>query len=239
MVEYISPSHDNTARMALIYCLIGNLQARNKLLEMQRGYMVESGDDDKVLYAGFSKESAKTYIENFEKYLDDNKDSIEALRVIYNSEDTLITHEMLMELQDRLLAESRQYGAYQIWKNYKLLDEQGDVEALDGKANVNALTNLIQIVRYAYKKNQKLTSLINGYAQRFSLYCGRAQRVLTEDQKDIMQQIAEYIINDGAITVMELNETDTELWKRAVKSFGGATLASEIQTLSKFILKVA
>lgn len=239
LVEYISPSHDNTARMALIYCLIGNLQARNKLLEMQRGYMVESGDDDKVLYAGFSKESAKTYIENFEKYLDDNKDSIEALRIIYNSEDTLITHEMLMELQDRLLAESRQYGAYQIWKNYKLLDEQGDVEALDGKANVNALTNLIQIVRYAYKKNQKLTSLINGYAQRFSLYCGRAQRVLTEEQKDIMQQIAEYIINDGAITVMELNETDTELWKRAVKSFGGATLASEIQTLSKFILKVA
>ena len=239
LVEYISPSHDNTARMALIYCLIGNLQARNKLLEMQRGYMVKSGDDDKVLYAGFSKESAKTNIENFEKYLDDNKDSIEALRIIYNSEDTLITHEMLMELQDRLLAESRQYGAYQIWKNYKLLDEQGDVEALDGKANVNALTNLIQIVRYAYKKNQKLTSLINGYAQRFSLYCGRAQRVLTEDQKDIMQQIAEYIINDGAITVMELNETDTELWKRAVKSFGGATLASEIQTLSKFILKVA
>ena len=239
LVEYISPSNDNSMRMGLIYCLIGNLQARNKLLEMQRGYMVESGDDDKVLYAGFSKESAKTYIENFEKYLDDNKDSIEALRIIYNSEDTLITHEMLMELQDRLLAESRQYGAYQIWKNYKLLDEQGDVEALDGKANVNALTNLIQIVRYAYKKNQKLTSLINGYAQRFSLYCGRAQRVLTEDQKDIMQQIAEYIINDGAITVMELNETDTELWKRAVKSFGGATLASEIQTLSKFILKVA
>lgn len=239
LVEYIGPSHDNTERMALIYCLIGNLQARNKLLEMQRDYMVESDDRDKVLYAGFSKESARTYIENFEKYLEDNKDSIEALRIIYNSEDIVITHEMLIELRDRLLAESRQYGVYQIWKNYKILDEQGDVEVLDGKENVNALTNLIQIVRYAYKKNSKLTSLINGYAQRFTLYCGQAQRVLTEDQKDIIQQIAEYIINDGAITVMELNETDTELWKRAVKSFGGAALASEIQTLSKFILKVA
>ena len=146
---------------------------------------------------------------------------------------------MLVELRDRLLAESRQYGIYQIWKNYKVLDEQGDVDVLDGKENVNVLTNLIQIVRYAYKKNSKLTSLINGYAQRFTLYCGQAQRVLTEDQKNIMQQIAEYIINDGAITVMELNETDTELWKRAVKSFSGATLANEIQTLSKFILKVA
>ena len=239
LVEYISPSHDNTVRMALIYCLIGNLQARNKLLEMQKGYMVESGDEDQILYAGFSKESAKTYIENFEKYLEDHKDDIEALRIIYNSEDKVITHDMLMELRDRLLSESRQYGVYQIWKNYKLLDEQGDVEVLDAKANVNALTNLIQIVRYAYKKNQKLTSLINGYAQRFSLYCGRAQRVLSEEQKDIMQQIAEYIINDGAISVMELNETDTELWKKAVKSFGGKTLANEIQTLSKFILKVA
>ena len=228
LMEYVSPSHDNTARRALVYCLIGNLQARNKLLEMQRGYMIESDDKDQVLYAGFSKESAKTYIENFEKYLEEHKDDIEALRIIYNSEDTIITHDMLMELRDRLLSESRQYGVYQIWKNYKLLDEQGDVEILDGKANVNVLTNLIQIVRYAYKKNQKLTSLINGYAQRFSLYCGRAQRVLTEDQKDIMKQIAEYIINDGAISAMELNETDTELWKRAVKSFGGVTLASEI-----------
>ena len=239
LVEYISPSHDNSVRMGLIYCLIGNLQARNKLLEMQRGYLIETGDDDQVLYAGFSKESAKTYIQNFEKYLEDHKDDIEALRIIYNSEDKVITHDMLMELRDRLLSESRQYGVYQIWKNYKILDEQGDVEALDGKANVNALTNLIQIVRYAYKKNQKLTSLINGYAQRFSLYCGQNQRVLTEEQKDIMKQIAEYIINDGAISVMELNETDTELWKKAVKSFGGKTLASEIQSLSKFILKVA
>ena len=127
-------------RMRLINCLIGNLQARNKLLEMQRGYMVETGDDDQILYAGFSKESTKTYIKNFEQYLEEHKDDIEALRIIYNSEDTVITHEMLMELRDRLLAESRQYGVYQIWKNYKLLDDQGDVEALDGKANVNALT---------------------------------------------------------------------------------------------------
>lgn len=239
LVEYIDPSHDNSVRMGLIYCLIGNIQARNKLLEMQRGYYVETAGEDQVLYAGFSKESAKSYIENFEKYLKVNKDNIEALRIIYNSEDTLITHEMLLELQDRILAESRQYGVYQIWKNYKLLDEQGDVEGLDGKFNVNALTNLIQIVRYAYKKNQKLTSLINGYAQRFSLYCGRSQRVLTDEQKDVMQQIAEYIINDGAITIAELNETNTDLWRKAIKSFGTPTLTSEIQTLSKFILKVA
>ena len=137
---------------------------------MQRGYIVNTEEDpDEIIYAGFSKETAKSFIENFEKYLEDNKDSIEALRIIYNSEDTVIT--MLSELRDRLLAESRQYGVYQIWKNYKVLDTEGNVDELDVKTNVNALTNLIQIVRYAYKKNQKLTSLISGYAKRFALYC--------------------------------------------------------------------
>lgn len=143
------------------------------------------------------------------------------------------------ELQERLLAESKQYGIYQIWKNYKLLDTESSVEELDIKSNVNMLTNLIQIVRFAYRKNTKLTSLLNGYAQRFSLYCGQAQRVLTEEQKEIMKLIAEYILNEGAISIAELNAVDTDLWRKGVMSFGIPSLSNEMQTLSKFILKVA
>lgn len=239
-VEYIDPSHDNSRRMALIASLINSIPARNKLLEMQRGYIVNTEEDpDEIIYSGFSKETAKSFIENFENYLNDNKDSIEALRIIYNSEDTVITHSMLSELRDGLLSESRQYGVYQIWKNYKVLDMEGNVDELDVKTNVNALTNLIQIVRYAYKKNQKLTSLISGYASRFSLYCGQQQRTLTEEQVELMKQIAEFVINDGAISVTELNEIDTDLWRKGVTSFGAKILADEMQILSKFLLKVA
>lgn len=238
--QYIDPSHDNSQRMKLIEDLISNVAARKKLLEMKKGYVAHTEEDpDEIIYAGFSKETAKTYIENFEKYLEDNKDSIEALRIIYNSEDTVITHTMLSELRDRLLSESRQYGVYQIWKNYKVLDTDGSVDDLDVKTNVNALTNLIQIVRFAYKKNPVLTSLINGYAQRFSLYCGQQQRRLTDDQVEIMKQIAEFVINDGAISVKELNEIDTDLWRQGVTAFGPVMLADEMQALSKLLLKVA
>lgn len=240
LVPYIDPSHDNSARMALILPLMGNIDARKKLLEMQRGYVLSTDEDpDELIYAGFSQETAKTFIENFERYLMDNKDSIEALRIIYNSEDTLITHTMLSELRDRLLAESRQYSAYSIWKNYRLIDEEGNVDELDVKSNVNALTNLIQIVRYAYGRNRKLTSLITGYAKRFALYCGQAQRELTEDQREIMRQVAEFVINDGAISVMELNEIDTDLWRRGIKAFGPKDLSDEIYTLSSFLLRAA
>ena len=237
---YISPSEPNTGRMDLIADLIGSIPARRKLLEMQRGYVVRTENDpDALIYAGFSKETARVFIENFERYLDENKDAIEALRIIYNAKDIVITHSMLVELRDRLLAESRQYGVYQIWKNYKILDDNGDVDELDVKTNVNVLTNLIQIVRFAYRKNRRLTSLVKGYAQRFNLYCGQAQRVLTDDQKDVMRQIAAYVVNDGAFSPMELNEIDTDLWRRGVLSLTASGLAEEMQSMSRFLLKTA
>ena len=237
---YGSPSDENSERMALIKDLISSIPARRKLLEMQRGYVVRTDSDpDELIYAGFSKETARKFIENFERYLNENKDSIEALRIIYNSENTVITHSMLVELRDRLLAENRQYGVYQIWKNYQVLDDNGDVDELDIKTNVNALTNLIQIVRFAYKKNQKLTSLIKGYAQRFNLYCGQVQRVLTDEQTEIMRQIAAYVINDGAISVTELNEIDTDLWRRGVISLTAPVLAEEMQTMARLLLRTA
>ena len=239
LVEYVSPSGDNTARLALISKLMTNIKARNKLIEMQKGYSVSIQDDDRVLYAGFSKETARSYIDNFEKYLDENKDSIEALRIIYNSQDTLITHKMLVELRDRLIAENKQFGVYQIWKNYKLLDIDGSVDDLDIKHNVSALTNLIQICRYAYKKNPRLSSLLTGYAQRFSLYCGQNQRVLTDDQVEVMRQIAQYVINDGAISTIELNSVDADLWRKGVTVFTPPLFEAELQTLSRFLLKVA
>lgn len=239
---FVSASEDNSERKQLISMLISNLVARKKLLELQKGYYAYSPDaSDTVISAEFSKESARSFIETFEKYINDNKDSVEALRIIYNSENAVITYSMLCDLQDKLLAESKTFTPYQIWSNYKILDSQGAVSQLDTKQNVNALTNLIQIVRYAYRKNTVLTSLFNGYTQRFNLYCGQAQRELTNEQKEVMRKIAEYVVNDGAFTLMELSQFDPELWKTAMIGFAkkAAVLTAEMQQLSKFILKVA
>ena len=237
---YTSPSDDNSTRMALISKLIGNIPARKKLLELRQGYyLITEEDPDELISAGFSKETAKTYTDSFEKYINDNKDSIEALRIIYNSEDIMITHSMLVDLRDRLLSESSHYSAPQLWKYYKTLDP-GSVDDLDARANVKALTNLIQLVRYAYKKNAKLTSLVNGFASRFNLYCGQTQRNLTDDQKSVMQQIAEFIINDGAITSTELNDLYTDIWRQGIRVFGKPQiLDEEMIALSKILLKAA
>lgn len=235
---YIDISEPNGERKDLISCLIGNIEARKKLLEMQKGYIITAPGPDEVIYAGFSKETARAFIENFEKYLNDNKDSIEALRIIYNSENVIITHDMLCELRDKLVSENRLFTPYYIWNNYKILDSDGNVEQLDVKQNVNALTHLIQLARYAFRKNTNLASLYTGYSQRFSLYCGQVQRSLTDEQMAVMKQVADYIVSDGAFNVIELNGIDTDLWRKGVTCFGKG-FAPELQTLSRFILKVA
>ena len=236
---FTSASNDNSARNSLISCLMLNLDARKKLLELHSGYYAIAPGEDEIIDKGFTKEAAKSFIDSFEKYLNDNADKIEALRIIYNSEDTVITYSMLSDLRDKLLSENRLFTPYNIWSNYKMLDTNGDVEDLDVKQNIKALTHLIQLVRYAYKKTDNLKSLFKVYTQRFTLYCGQTQRVLTDDQCEIMRQVAEYIIVNGGLTYTELQQNVEELWKMAYNSFGKQRLSVELIDLSKFILKAA
>ena len=201
--------------------------------------MFAPDNPDELIYKGFSIETARTFIENFEKCLIDHKDSIEALRIIYNSEPKLITYSMLCELRDMLLSVNRQYVPFFIWKNYRRIDSEGKVDELDLKHNVNALTNLIQIVRYAYQKQNRLVSLFGLFNQRFSLYVGSTNHKLTEPQINIMRRIADYIVEEGAIDANELNNIDTDLWREGVTAFGTVAFAAEMQMLSKFVIGVA
>lgn len=55
---FVSPSDENRTRNNLISCLISNLEARKKLLELHRGYYAISPNDDTLIDKGFSKEEA-------------------------------------------------------------------------------------------------------------------------------------------------------------------------------------
>lgn len=236
---YINPSEDNSVRMAVIACLIGNRAARNRLIELRTGYtLITEEDPDTLISAGFSKETAQTYIENFETYINDHKDSVEALRILYNSEDTLITHAMLVDLREKLHAFDPHFSCQKVWNSYHTLNP-GNVDKPDNDT-LKALTNLIQLVRYAYQKSPRLTSLLTGFKQRWSLYEGQTQRNLTAEQIQVMKEIAEFVVNEGAVSSTELNEIDTELWRKGIRMFGKASrFDEEIAAVSQILLKAA
>ena len=237
---YVNISDPNLERKELINELISNIAVRNKVLELYKGYRVSFSDNqDEVIYKGFSIESAKPFIENFEKYINSHVEEIEALRILYNESNEIITHNMLIDVQDKLLNENSLFKPYSIWTNYQVLDN-ANVEKIDTKYNVNALTNYISLCNYAMKKSSKLCSLFGQYLKRYNLYLGMSQRTLNDEQELVMRRISEYIINSGAITSGELNEIEPDLWRNGVNAFKNIQLLSnEMSTLAKFILKVA
>lgn len=237
LLPYKDINEPNTERKVLISPLVNNVKARKKLLEINAGFFkIAYETKDSLISSGFSKEQAKNYIESFEKCLDENKDEIEALRIIYNQEKTAITYGMLKDLEKKLLAYNSQFKSDFLWTCYQTLDgEKGKVKPLKRETELGVLTNLIQLVRYAFKIDGELVSLKRRFGSYFNLYCGQVQRKFTPEQTEVVRQIAEYIVQNGCVTNKELNSANHDLFIKAVPIFGADKLSSEMQTISKFL----
>lgn len=235
--EYKDINDPNTERKALISALINNVKARKKLLEVNAGFIkIAVEETDKLISAGFSKEQSKQYIDSFEKYLEENKDEVEALRILYNQKKVAITYSMLKDLEKKLLAYNNQFKSEFLWTCYQTLNgESGKLKPLNKETELGVLTNLIPLVRYGYKIDNELVSLKRRFGSYFNLYCGQAWRKFKPEQVEIVQQIAEYIVQNGCITNIELNKAKHDLFVKAIPIFGADKLNNEMQTISKYL----
>lgn len=236
---YTDINAPNTERKQLISKLITNNKARQKILEINAGFVkILMPGEDELTYTGFSKEESETYIQTFEKYMDDNKDKIEGLRIIYNEEDIPITHKMLEDLQTNLLKANGMYKPSYIWQNYKVVKADDSIVPLESKNELEALTNLIQIARYVYGKSKTLTSLFRGWRRGFNLYTTPQHRTLDDEQIKLMEVIAEYIVQNGAVEQTDIfNGLGSTYSIELVKTFGKDNVNSELAKLAGFVLR--
>ncbi len=238
---FVSASEENAERRELVGALAENPRARGVLLEVSAGYVktLDPGSDE-LVYSGFSKDDALQTAEGFEKYLEAKRDEIEALRIIYRNTGEPVTVPLLEDLRDKLSGESAAFAPDAVWNAYNTICP-GKVKPLGANAK-RALTNLIQLARFAYSgRKTALEPLVPRAAQRFNLWSGQKQRALTPVQRGIALKIAEYVAANGAVGERELMEMDTRtFYARAVAAFGGAQkLAAEMRTLSEFVLAAA
>ena len=67
--------------------------------------------EDTLIEKGFSIEEAHDTTQAFEQYVNEHRDEIEALRIIYNNNGEPITYAMLKDLENRMKMEN--YIRYQ------------------------------------------------------------------------------------------------------------------------------
>ncbi len=233
-----SADEDNSVRMSLVGDLLGNIDARKKIVEIAKGYVKEIvGMTDKIINVGFSYEEAKTSTELFETYVNEHRDEIEALRLIYNQESGKLTRPIIDDLAKHLQSHIPGFNVGRLWGDYALLNPK-KVKPLNKE--LMAATNLIQLVRFAYKKIESLYSLKSLVAQRFELWCGQAQREISSEQKEVFRKIAHYIAQNGGCDFDSLLAAVPEMIRGLRPYFSSKQAANDaLYSLNEFILKVA
>lgn len=234
---YTDVNQPNTERKSLVRALAVQPQAREYLLILNAGFVnILQPGEDTLISKGFSLEEAKDTTEAFEAYVTEHADEIEALRILYNHTGEPITYSLLKDLENKLKMQNHKFNIPMLWNTYSLVSPN-TVQTFKRKDEKEALTNLIQLARYAYKQIEKLDSVSTTAAQYFNLWCGQRNNEKTQEQIDVMRQIVDYIVANGACSVKEIREDDKTRAAQLIKAFGGKDQANAaLNTLFKYIV---
>lgn len=242
---YTDINEPNLERRTLVSPLINSKAVREKLLELQAGYQyILSPGKDRVTYSGFLQEDAQKHSAAFEKYIRDHADEIEALRIIYRDESCAITSAMLNDLQEKLLAENRLFKPPYLWDCYKVFAKENHktVIPLKGKNEMESLTNLIQLVRYAYAFTDTLQPAHGLASKLFGLYLGQQMgnvaRQFTPAQIEVLRKVMDYVVQNGCANRADLFEYDQQLALQAIQIYTPAQADKELEYFSKFLLQI-
>lgn len=230
---------ENRERMHLLSPLLENIEARKKIVEIARGYFKTLNDTkDEIATSGFSQEEAQKSTDAFEQYVRNHHDEILALQLIHNGRAGELSSDDLQDLNRKLSEALLFFNVVRQWNDYALLRPKS-VRKLSGGEETEALTNLIQLVRFAYGQIEELCSLPSLAAQRFELWCGQKQNELplTPEQKELFRTVAKYIVVNGAYTFRSLRMLDPNLANQLVAFFGSAGAANDpILSLNAFMI---
>ena len=234
---FISTNESNNERKGLVSPLANHADARKYLLILAAGFVnTLMPGEDTLISKGFSIEDAKNTTEAFEEFCRENADEIEALRIIYNNEGEPITYSMLKELEHKLKMANNHFAPKQIWNSYAVLSP-GKVKRSTTKEESDALTNIIQLVRFAFRQIERLDSVVTTSKQYFNLWLGQNQREITDKQREVISRIVDYIASNGACTVRDIREDDATHAAQMIRAFGNMQKADEaLYSLYTFVV---
>lgn len=234
---FVNTEKPNLERKGLVSPLANHADARRYLLILAAGFVnTLMPGEDTLISKGFSIDEAKCTTEAFEEFCRENADEIEALRIIYNNEGEPITYSMLKELEHKLKIANNHLAPKQIWNSYAILSPS-KVKRSTTKEESDALTNIIQLVRFAFRQIERLDSVVTTSKQYFNLWLGQNQREITDKQREVISRIVDYIASNGACTVRDIREDDATHAAQMIRAFGNMQRADEaLHSLYTFVV---
>ena len=145
-------------------------------------------------WEGDAHENAEAMAQDFQHYLEANRDKIEALTIFYAQPHRRreLTYAMIREVFDRLKSDQPRLSPLRVWQAYALLDEY------KGGQPVSELTALVALIRRACGIDATISPYSDTVRRNFqnwimTHHSGSGEK-FNEDQMDWLRMIRDHII---------------------------------------------
>jgi type I restriction enzyme R subunit len=172
------------------------------LVRQKNELTIDIISQDEVIEASFSedaKDRAKGLVESFEQFIEDNKDEITALQILYNRPyKERLNFEHLKELSEIINAPPYLMNRSQLWQAYAAL-EKSKVKGADGK---RLLTDLVSLVRFAMHEENELMPFPERVNINFKAWLAsqeNAGQAFSEEQLWWLEKIRDHIASNLSI----------------------------------------
>lgn len=132
---------------------------------------------------------------------------------------------MLKDLENKLKMANNRFSTQTLWNSYAIVYSD-KVRRTTKKEEAEALTNIIQLVRFAFRQTERLESIYPKAMQLFNLWAGQKQLRITHEQRAVVSKIVDYIAANGACTLSDLRTTKMTEAARLIDVFGNAQNAN-------------
>ena len=185
--------------------LATNSALRNKLIQLKTSYeqTIDTVTKDEVLEAGFSaaaKEKARSVVESFEKFIQEHKDEITALQILYSRPySQRLTLKGIKDLASAIEKPPRGWTPQVLWRAYETL-EKSNVRGAGGKV----LADIVSLVRFALHQENELRPFHDQVNERFAQWLTQQEkkgRGFTDEQRQWLEAIRDHIAASLAIQV--------------------------------------
>lgn len=187
-----------------------NPDNRNFIENIRRSHdqVIDTVNLDSVVFAGFDsqrEENADKVITTFREFIEENKDEIIALRIIYNEnyKDRPMVIEQLKSLYEKL--KKKNITVERLWDCY-YIKFTNKVK----RGTVAQLTDLISIIRFEIGATDELTSFadrVNANFKEWTFRKNAGYSQFTEEQMEWLRLIKDHIISSLSILDEDLDYT--------------------------------
>ena len=147
-----------------------------QVIKQKNDIVIDHVSADEVLESRFSTDAldrAKGLVQSFEQFIDQHKDEITALHILYSKPyKQRLTFTAVRELADAIQQPPYLWNESQLWQAYAAL-EAGKVK---GASNRRILTDLVSLVRYAMHQDNELIPFPERVNANFKAWLAQQQK---------------------------------------------------------------